>query len=230
TRDGYSDLCRLITTGRRRSAKGEYRLTRADVETLGDGVLVLWVPGPVEGVPTSMGSATDSRYVGTEAPPAAAIAAWLARHFAGRAWLAVELHRGPDDAAELAALRDLGARHGLPLVAAGDVHMHVRGRRALQDALTAIRLGCTIAEAGHALFPNGERHLRRMQELAAIYPPDLLAETLVVAARCTFQLDEGLGYEYPHELVPAGFDASGYLRHLTESGAARRWPGGMPDH
>ena len=36
----------------------------------------------------------------------------------------------------------LGGELGLPLVAAGDVHMHVRGRRALQDVLTAIRLRC----------------------------------------------------------------------------------------
>ncbi len=42
--DGYSDICRLITTGRRRSAKGEYQLVRADAEALGDGVLVLWIP------------------------------------------------------------------------------------------------------------------------------------------------------------------------------------------
>src|SRR4051812_31560715 len=42
---GYSDICRLITSGRRRSAKGEYRLTRNDTEQLGTGVRVLWTPG-----------------------------------------------------------------------------------------------------------------------------------------------------------------------------------------
>jgi len=210
---GYSDICRLITLGRRRSAKGEYRLTRADAEQLGAGVRVLWTPEPL--VKADITALDDA-------------AKWIMRHFAQRAWLAVELHRGPDDAAELERLRALGARHGLPLVAAGDVHMHVRRRRALQDVMTAIRLRCTVAEAGHALFPNGERHLRRVEDLASIYPADLLAETLRIAEQCTFRLD-GLNYRYPRELTPAGLDAISHLRALTWTGAAQRWPNGTPE-
>ena len=206
--DGYSELCRLITCARRRSEKGEYSLTRADVEGIGNGVLVLWPapPGDVDH---------------------AATAAWLQRHFAGRAWIAVELHHGSDDAHRLAQLRDLGAAHGLALVASGDVHMHARGRRALQDALTAIRLGCTIAEAGHALHANGERHLRRIAQLETLYPADLLAESLRIAARCTFDLRK-LSYVYPHELVPPGLSAIEHLRTLTWRGARQRWPAGIP--
>jgi DNA polymerase III alpha subunit len=118
---------------------------------------------------------------------------------------------GVDDASTLAGLQALGQRHALPLVASGDVHMHARGRRALQDALSAIRLGCTIAEAGHALFPNGERHLRRREDLAAIYPAELLAESGRIAARCRFNL-RGINYVYPHELVPPGVRAIDHLR------------------
>ena len=213
--DGYSDICRLITTGRRRSAKGKYRLTHADAEQLGDGVLVLWAQSPL---PAAMQPLEERELFAT----------WITQHFKGRAWLAVELHCGPDDVAALADLRALGARHGLRLVASGDVHMHVRRRRALQDVLTAIRLGKTVAEAGYALFPNGERHLRRIDDLVSIHAPDLLAETLRVAALCTFDLRK-LNYEYPHELVPSGLDASDYLRELTYAGAARHWPAGIRD-
>ncbi|WP_300615441.1 error-prone DNA polymerase [Dokdonella sp.] len=209
-RDGYSDLCRLITTGRRRSAKGGYRLERADLDGLGEGVLVLWI---------AQASPREARE---------AMAPWLARRFVGRSWIAVELHRGSGDASVLAALRGLGARHALPLVAAGDVHMHARGRRALQDVLCAIRLGCTVDGAGHALFPNGERHLRRLDDLVAVYPQDLIAETLRVAARCTFQLDE-IRYDYPRELVPPGSTPTSHLRCLTYKGASERWPRGLPD-
>jgi len=74
--------------------------------------------------------------------------------------------------------------------------MHARSRRALQDVLTATRLGVPVEQAGHALFPNGERHLRPLPRLRQVYPPELLAATLDVAARCTFSLDE-LRYEYP---------------------------------
>jgi len=210
---GYSDICRLITVGRRRSAKGEYQLTRADVERLGIGVRLLWTPGPL--VKADAAALNDS-------------AKWITQYFAQRAWLAVELHRGPDDAAELARLRDLGARHGLPLVAAGDVHMHVRRRRALQDLMTAIRLRRTVAEAGHALFPNGERHLRRVEDLQQIYSPDLIAETLRITDECGFTLDD-LNYQYPHEIVPREFEGntSAYLRHITYAGAAQRLTHGV---
>jgi error-prone DNA polymerase len=262
--DAYSDICKLITTGRRRSIKGEYLLTRADVEILGAGVLVLWVPAGSDfggkdasrteangtAHPASSGE-TRRRWVpafaGTtmsgnssqecleklpDAVPTSRenepVAAWIVEHFAGRVWIAVELHRGPDDAARLAMLGDLGKRHKLPLVAAGDVHMHARGRRALQDALTAIRLGCTIAEAGHGLFPNGERHLRRIEDLETIYPADLLTESLHIAARCTFKLRD-ISYVYPHELVPADTIPIDHLRQLTMIGAHRRWPSGIQE-
>ena len=86
---------------------------------------------------------------------------------------------------ELLALADALA---LPAVASGDVHMHARGRRALQDTITAIRHRSTIADAGARLFPNGERHLRTRRALAAIYPRHLLDETLRIAERCTFSL------------------------------------------
>ena len=78
------------------------------------------------------------------------------------------------------------------------------------------------------LQPSGERHLRTRLVLARSYPDDLLAETLRVAERCTFSLDE-LRYEYPEEVVPDGETPTTYLRRLTYEGAGRRFPAGIPD-
>lgn len=204
---GYTALCALITRARRRARKGDYRLLREDFQDTG-GLLALWVPG----------ARVDDGH-----------ARWIRATFPDRAWLAVELHRGPDDQARLQQLREAGHRLGLPLVAAGDVHMHVRGRRALQDTMTAIRHHATVAEAGHLLFPNGERHLRSRRALAAIHPADLLAETVRIADLCRFHLRDDLRYQYPHELVPAGHDATSWLRQLVEEGARWRWPEGTSD-
>ncbi|MEH6421687.1 error-prone DNA polymerase, partial [Pseudomonas sp. CGJS7] len=88
----------------------------------------------------------------------------------------------------------------------------------------------TVAAAGALLFPNGERHLRIRKALQAIYPPQLLAETIRIAERCIgFDLKRGIDYQYPHELVPAGETAKTWLPKLIEIGAARRWPQGVPD-
>ncbi len=207
-RHGYARLCRLITRGRRAGEKGSYTLTRADLEALPpEHCWLLWLPGA--GAPEEE-------------------LAWLAARFPERLRVAVELLREGADAAQLARLRELGARHGVPLLAAGDVHMHVRARRRLQDALTAIRLKVPLSEAGTRLYANGERYLREPERLARLYPPELLAEAVAVAAQCTFSLDE-LRYEYPRELVPEGESAASHLRKLTEAGAQRRWKGAVPE-
>jgi error-prone DNA polymerase len=204
---GYTALCALITRGRRASVKGTYRLHRADLADGVPGTLALWLPG-------------------RESDPAHG--RWLRDTFGERAWLAVELHHGPDDAGRLRELQRLGHGLDLPLVAAGDVHMHVRRRLALQNTLTAIRHRVPLAEAGALIFRNGERHLRRREALATIYPAALMRESTAIAARCTFSLDE-LTYRYPAELVPAGHSATSWLRHLTEKGMRWRWPGGVPE-
>lgn len=203
-RQGYTELCKLITRGRRASEKGTYRLTRADLANGLPGTLALWVPG---------------------LQPDIAQGRWMRATFGERAWLAVELHHGPDDAARLRELQALSRALELPLVASGDVHMHVRRRLALQHTLTAIRHRVPIAEAGALIFRNGERHLRRCDVLAAIYPEDLLQESVRIAERCTFRMGE-LKYNYPTELVPQGHTPTSWLRHLAEEGIRWRWPEG----
>ncbi|GLQ48070.1 error-prone DNA polymerase [Dyella lipolytica] len=205
TKQGYVSLCRLITQGRRASAKGTYRLSMADLDDGAPGTLALWIPGR---------------------EPDPEHGAWVKHTFEVRAWLAVELHRDADDDARMAELDALGERLQLPRVAAGDVHMHVRGRLPLQHTMTAIRHHLTIAQAGAVLFRNGERHLRRRAVLQKIYPEAWLAESVRIAKRCTFDLGE-LRYAYPAELVPDGYTPMQWLRHLVDKGVAWRWPHGI---
>jgi error-prone DNA polymerase len=206
---GYQHLCQLISRARRRAPKGEYRLLREDFEEPLAGLLAIWLPD-------------------AEHEARAQTGLWLRTRFAERLWLGIELHRGPNDAKRLAELQTLAQRLELPTVACGDVHMHVRGRRALQDCLTAIRLHCTLGEAGLALFPNGERHLRSRAALSELYPAVLLAESLVIAGRCHFDLEQ-LKYQYPRELVPEGETPASWLRELCQRGMQRRWPAGAPE-
>jgi error-prone DNA polymerase len=202
-RAAYGAIAALITTGRRRAKKGAYSLEWKDLQALPDsGVLAVLV-------------SEDER-----------IAVRAKELFGKNGWLAAELHAGPNDASRMQGLRDLSRRSGLRLVAAGDVHMHVRSRRRLQDVLTATRVGKPVAECGQALFPNAERHLRLRVRLAQIYPPELLEETVAIADRCNFQMDT-LRYEYPEELVPCGETPTTWLRKLTEQGMAGRFPQGI---
>ena len=209
---GYGNLCEFITRLRRSSEKGTYRLTLAamDPDALGDCVAIAVPPRHATLAQTD------------------ATARWLLDAFLGRCWLGVTQLRLMDDEIHLQRLRQASALTAVPLVAVGDVHMHVRSRKPLQDVLTATRIGRPLTDCGYALTPNAEQHLRTRLRLAQCFPPDLLAETLHIAQRCTgWSLDE-MRYQYPAEVVPPGLTPAQHLRALTEAGAHERWPEGVP--
>ena len=163
-KQGYTRLCRLITTARMGDAKkGGYRLCRTDIEVLAaseglHGLFALWCPAK-----------QPDHNQGT----------WLRALFGERAWLAIELHREDDDVARLSSLLELSERLQLRALASGDVHMATRRQRMLQDTMTAIRHGLPLAEAGAKLFRNGERHLRQRRALGNIFPPHLDRKSVV---------------------------------------------------
>ena len=195
-RASYGNLSQLITRGRRNAMKGRYTLCRDDVEAFADGLLALWVPRKAASDSTFPASSLRGSTSNENSSPTSisatllSTARWVAAIFPRRAWLAVELFARAGDRGWRAQLATLADEAGLRPVAAGDVHMHVRARRALQDTITAIRIKKPVSECGYALYPNGERHLRSRARLATIYPPELIAETVAIAQRCTFSLDE----------------------------------------
>jgi error-prone DNA polymerase len=207
-RQSYGALSHLISLARMDARKGEYHIDgeRMAAELCASSCLVLWVPGidqnPAEG-------------------------GWLKERFDGRLWLAVEYSSRGSVKNTFAAACTLAKALALPMVASGNVHMHVRKRRVVQDTVTAIRLGKPLSRSGFALHPNGERYLRTIEALERIYPRALLDESIAILERIEFSLDE-LRYEYPRELVPEGTTPSRYLRGLTEAGMRWRWPNGIP--
>lgn len=241
TREAYGQLSALITHMRRRSEKGEYLATLEDFRFGLADCLILWPPGSpctshairLSDRPLDLACANATR-PGIETLMAQGQA--LKQLFRveqrsveqrGGFWIALELFRDGTDLHQTAVALTLSIRLGLPVTASNDVHLHVPERQPLQDVLTAVRLKCTVSELGTAGFGNAERHLRSIAELGDLYPPEMLAESVAIAERCTFSLDE-LRYEYPEELVPPGRSVTDYLRELTWAGAAERWPKGTP--
>ncbi len=139
------------------------------------------------------------------------------------------LYRG-DDIARIDRLDVLARENALSLLATNDVHYHAPKRRPLQDVMTAIRHKTTIAEAGHLLHANAERHLKSPQIMARLFArwPHAITSARAVADNCNFSLDE-LRYEYPEEIYPDGMTPQEYLMAETARGAARRYPSGVPD-
>jgi error-prone DNA polymerase len=209
---GYTQLCTLVTRGRRNAPKGSYKLPDSAFENGLDHCLALWLP------------ANDS----TAPKDDVLCAHWVASHFPGRSWLAASLNLGPDDSTRLARLVSTAEAAGLPVAACGDVQMHRRTRRMLHDVLAAIRHGCKLSELGYRALPCGERHLRNCQRLATLYRRELLDESVRIAQRCQFRLDQ-VRYQYPREVVPHGISSAAHLRDLTEAGIRQRWPNGISE-
>ena len=213
-REGYGDVCELITRARLRCAKGQYRMGVRDLDS-----------GTLQGAPGCQALLIPRR----EDPPELLLAQarWLQATFAERAAIAVELLLYADDSLLVERLEAVASHTGLPLVAAGDVLMHQRSRKPLQDTLTAVRLKTPLADCGFALARNAEQHLRSRLRLAQLYRPAWLQAALAIAEGCAFSLSE-LRYEYPAELVPEGSTPIAHLRALTTLGAQERYPQGTP--
>lgn len=207
-RTGYSELSALITLVRRRSAKGEYLLHLHELEHNLRHNLLIWKPQPNQ---------TDSD----------SIAQQLRSGFGDRLWIGYSnLLRG-DESERYDYCYQLAQRWQIPMTACGDVAMHDHSRKQLLDAVTAIAHNTSIEALGYRREGNGERRLRSLKNLTALYPQTLLDETLLIAQRCDFSLDV-LRYEYPPEVVPPGMNASSYLTHIVQLGAHDRWPDGIP--
>jgi len=161
-RASYGRLARLITCGRRRAAKGEFQLTLADIAQHSAGLLAA---------------------VGSFELPSKESVSRYRDIFGDRLSLLAELYLGPNDERRLEDLMSLSRQARVPLLAAGDVHYHRRARLALQDVLTAVRLGCTVSEAGEQLFPNAERYLKSPAQMYERFArmPAAVARTAEIA-------------------------------------------------
>ena len=215
-RAGYANLCRLITTGRLRRPKGESCVTWPEVCAWAEGLIALW-------------GGDRSLLIHDEAPRA--VIAPMRDAFGDRLYVMVSRHRRAEEVRQEALVRRHAEHAGLPLVAATEVLYHAPARRDLQDVLTCIGRGVTLAAAGRLTRPNAEHDLKTPEAMAQLFAdePALLERTREVASRCTFDLCE-IRYRYPAERLPDGKTSPAWLRELTLRGARERFAGtgGVP--
>ncbi|MDR7418858.1 MAG: error-prone DNA polymerase [Armatimonadota bacterium] len=243
-RAGYANLCRVITTGRLRSpkgesavtwddicdhAKGESAVTWDDICDHAKGVIALWGGDRSLLVAEPSAASAASGRASCAASDVDAVAGRLKEAFGDALYAMAARHRRDTEVRQEARLRDRAARYGLPVAAAVEVLYHTPSRRPVQDALTCIHHGITLAEAGQVLKPNGEHDLKSPFAFSALFDDDARARalTLEIASRCRFSPAE-LRYRYPSEHLPDGKTSSQWLRDLTLAGARERYGGSIP--
>ena len=219
-RRGYGNLCELITLARRRAPTGQYKALVTDVEgKTAKAPHLAGMAGCIALLLPDRDATVESLF---------AQAMWLRTWFDGRGWIAGSRAMQMDDDLVLWTLEEAADQAGVPIVATGGVLMHSRGRKPVQDVLTAVRLGKTVAQCGFDLRLNGEQYLRGRSLLPDLFPLDWLHQSVKIAGLCTFSLEE-LRYEYPEEIVPPGETPASHLRALTYAGVLTRFPLGLTD-
>ncbi len=219
-REGYGNLSEFITLGRRRAPKGSYYLTTDDITRPAEPSLA-----HLQNLPDCLGLLLPE--YGAPYEQVLAQTRWLAKVFVGRCWLVLSLLNQGQDDAHKAMLTAISEATGVPLVAAGQVQMHVRSRKPVHDTLTAIRQGKSVQDCGFERKSNAEHYLRQRVTLAGLYPRAALDETIEVLVNCRFSLGE-LKYEYPEDICPANLSLTEYLRQETYAGARRRYGSSLP--
>ena len=207
-RSAYARLTRLLTEGKRRAGKGKCALGWDDLGPNAGGMIGILTDGV-----SRAGCVPQFRST-----------------FSDRAYLAMTLHRRPDDTIRLQQLVQLSSKHRIPTAVTGDVLYHIPQRRILQDVMTCIREGCTIDDAGFRRERLADRYLRPPEEMARLFRrhPEAIAHTLEIVERCRFSLDE-LRYQYPNEIEEPGLTPQQTLERVTWTAAEEKFPEGIPD-
>jgi len=210
-RAAYSRLCRLLSLGKKRGGKAKCELNWGDLVAYGEGLIAVLVPDQADET-----CAFNLRR--------------LAEAFSDRAYMALALHRRPNDQLRLHELANLAAQLKVATVVTNDVLFHEPGRRILQDVVTCIRHNVTIDELGERRERHADRYLKPPDEMHRLFAryPEALARTTEIVDRCRFSLQE-LAYQYPEERADPTLTAQQTLEQLTWEGAEQRYPEGLPD-
>ncbi len=197
SREGYRNLCRLVTRMKLRAPKGEGAATLEELAEFSRGLICL-TRHPDERLLDIFGRGN--------------LYAELQRHY----------HR--EEEAQNQAIVERARRLGIPVVATNEAAYATPPQRELLDVLTCVRNHVTLATAGRLLERNSERHVKSPEEMARLFAdlPEAIANTLEISARLEFTLAD-LGYEFPRYPVPEGHTQMSFLRQLTEEGARLRY-------
>ena len=212
-RTGYQNLCRLITSMKLRSAKGEAKASEDELRRFAGGLVCMTG--------------------GADGPLTAALANGTGRECLDRltsiygarnVYAELQRHMSREEEARNQAVMSLAASHRIPLLATNDVRHAAAGARELYDVLTCVRHHTTIAEAGRLLAANAERHMKSPGEMARLFSdiPEAVQNTVELSQRLDFTLAD-LGYRFPPYPVPPGENMNSFLRQRADEGARRRY-------
>ena len=208
-RDGYRNLCRLVTAGYREGFHYKPRVDKALLRELNGGLIAL--SGCLRGeVAHSLltGQPEKARNAAEE----------LARIFDGRFYLEVQDNHLQQQAVVNAELERFSRELGLPLVGTNDCHYLCREDAAAHEALLCIQTGKTFSDERRWKFETDQLYVKDAQEMASAFAdvPDAVRATLEIAERCDLELKQR--WRFPVYAVPPGATLEEELHRAARAG------------
>lgn len=232
TRQGYGNLCRLLTDIKHGWEPAPVQLhgdpetisTTTNLGSYAEGLILL----------TGCKHSQLSSLAETNQPAKAKRVLAQYVEWFGRESVFIELqhHRTRGDTQRMGRLVALSQSTGVPTVITGNVHYHRRERHFLQDVMVAIKQNTTLDGCHRLRRANGMYYLRSPEEMAERFAsaPEAVANTEVIARRCAaFNLTEDLGYSFPDFDNGMGLSADEQLSRLCWNAFQERYPGLSPD-
>ena len=209
SRQGYQNLCRLVTRMKLRAPKGEGALGLDDLDGQVGGLVALVGRTAINGPRYGVGGLVD-RLVGLFGPQ--------------RVTIELQRHLRRDEESDNHALLDLASAYHLPVIASNGVRFAEPADRPLYDVLTCIRHKTTLERAGRRLSWNAERYLKPPDAMARLFAdlPEAITGTRELADRLEYTMAD-LGYRFPDYPVPAGETMVSFLRKIAQAGARERY-------
>jgi DNA polymerase-3 subunit alpha len=214
-REGYRNLCRLISTS---YLDGFYYKPRIDMEVLKEysgglialsGCLKGWVAQAL-----SEGNAGEARDAAEQ----------LSSLFPdNRFFLELQDQGLPGQDVVRAETVKLAREMGLGLVATNDVHYIAREHAAAHDALLCIQTAKTLDEPNRMKLGSQEFYLKSPEEMTQLFSdcPEAIENTVAIAERLNLEFDFKT-YHFPKFVPPGGEDLASYLEGRAREGLETR--------
>jgi error-prone DNA polymerase len=217
SREGYQNLCQLITRFKMRETKKQEGSAKfSDLEEHASGLICL--TGGEEG-PLAAALMRGGEPAGRE------VVERLVRIFGPKnVYVELQRHREREEEARNQAAIRIARSFQLPAIATNGVRYATRYDREILDVFTAIRNHTALDRAGRLLAVNSQRHLRPADRMVRLFRdvPGAVENTVELSSRLAFQLCD-LGYEFPRYPVPEGETMDSFLRKRVEEGVVRRY-------
>ncbi len=212
---GYKNLCKLVTLGH---LEGFYYHPRIDMELLKEyneglialsaclkGAVAYWIN--MERLDIAKEKAIElSKIFDNE-----------------RFFLEVQANLLPEQLKVNQALKELGYKLSIPLVATNDCHYLNREDAEAHDILLCIQTGKTVKDTNRLKFSNDQFYFKSQTEMLSDMPgfEEAIYNSAYIAERCNYEMEFGK-YKYPEFHVPDGTSLEELLTQKAKEGLKLR--------